>query len=146
MTKRINFDMDGTIANLYGVNGWLDYLIAEDTTPYAVAEPLLNMSLLARLLNKLVRNGWEINIISWTSRNGSAEYNASVESVKREWLAKHLKSVQFANIFVVPYGTPKQSLADGILFDDELRNRENWVGTAYDVDNIIGTLKELLAE
>ena len=24
MTKAIYFDMDGTIANLYGVNGWLD--------------------------------------------------------------------------------------------------------------------------
>ena len=27
---RICFDMDGTIANLYGVENWLEYLIAED--------------------------------------------------------------------------------------------------------------------
>lgn len=29
----INFDMDGTIADLYGVDNWLEMLIAEDTTP-----------------------------------------------------------------------------------------------------------------
>ena len=35
----INFDMDGTIADLYGVKNWLSYLEAEDTTPYAIANP-----------------------------------------------------------------------------------------------------------
>ena len=39
MSKAIVLDMDGTIASLYSVDGWLDYLIAEDATPYAVAEP-----------------------------------------------------------------------------------------------------------
>lgn len=29
----IYFDMDGTIANFYGVENWLDYLKAYDTTP-----------------------------------------------------------------------------------------------------------------
>ena len=28
MNITINFDMDGTIADLYGVENWLDYLIA----------------------------------------------------------------------------------------------------------------------
>ena len=45
---RINFDLDGTIANLYDVPNWLDYLIAEDTTPYAIAKPLLRLCTLAR--------------------------------------------------------------------------------------------------
>jgi hypothetical protein len=34
--KTLVFDMDGTIADFYGVTGWLDYLKAEDTTPYEV--------------------------------------------------------------------------------------------------------------
>ena len=51
MNKEICFDMDGTIADLYSVNGWLDYLIAEDVTPYAQAKVMLNMSALARHLN-----------------------------------------------------------------------------------------------
>jgi len=66
---KIWFDMDGTIADLYGVNGWLEMLIAEDTTPYAIARPLVNLSQLARKLNTLQRAGYEIGIISWGSKN-----------------------------------------------------------------------------
>ena len=42
------FDMDGTIADLYGVDGWLDNLINEDTRPYDIAKPLVNMAYLSR--------------------------------------------------------------------------------------------------
>ena len=141
--KTINLDMDGSIADLYGVANWLDYLIAEDATPYAVAKPLVNMQVLARLLNKLQKNGYTINIISWTSKNGSDAYNSLVADVKKAWLKKHLKSVKFNNIFVVPYGTPKNTIASGILFDDEEKNRTTWGKNAYDVDNILGVLKAI---
>lgn len=141
--KVINLDMDGSIADLYGVANWLEYLIAEDATPYAVAKPLVNMQVLARLLNKLQRNGYIINIISWTSKNGSDAYNSLVADVKKAWLKKHLKSVKFNNIFVVPYGTPKNTIASGILFDDEEKNRATWGKNAYDVDNILGVLKAI---
>ena len=57
MTKAINFDMDGTLADFYGVENWLDYLINENPYPYEVAKPLVNMSILARRLNKLQREG-----------------------------------------------------------------------------------------
>ena len=140
----INFDMDGTIANLYGVQNWLEMLIAEDTTPYAVARPMVNMSALARRLNNLQRSGYKIGVISWLSKSGSVEYNERVAEVKREWLAKHLPSVQWDSITIVPYGTPKQNFCDtpyDVLFDDEERNRESWTGKAYDVDNIIEILE-----
>lgn len=143
---RICFDMDGTIADLYGVNNWLDYLMAEDTKPYAVAKPLVNMSALARRLNSLQRKGYEIGVISWTSKGGSAQYNAEVESAKRAWLAKHLASVRFDFIAVVPYGVNKSAFANDdndILFDDEAHNRENWRGVAYDVQNILENLRNL---
>ena len=44
------FDMDGTIADLYNVNGWLDDLENERTRPYDEAAVLLNFATLARLL------------------------------------------------------------------------------------------------
>lgn len=141
MTKIINFDMDGTIVNLYGVNNWLDYLINENPRPYVVAKPLLNMGTLAKLLNKLQKNGYEINIISWLSKNSTKEYDVMVTNAKKKWLRKHLGSVKFNNIHIVPYGTPKHTLSNGILFDDEQKNRDNWGAGAYDVDNIIGVLK-----
>ena len=142
----INFDMDGTIANLYGVENWLDYLIAEDTTPYEVAIPLLRLSSLAKRINNLQRKGYELAIISWLSKNGSDEYNEAVIEAKLRWLAKHLPSVHWDYINIVPYGTPKQNFCESpldILFDDEQRNRDNWTGRAYDVENILEILKEI---
>ena len=144
MTKAIYFDMDGTIANLYGVDGWLDMLINEDTTPYAQATPMIRLCTLARLLNKLQKNGWHIGVVSWLSKNGSDEYNKNVTETKIKWLKKHLPSVAWNEIKIVKYGTPKGTVVrepKGILFDDEEKNRTEWNGTAYGVDNIIETLK-----
>ena len=142
----INFDMDGTIADLYGVENWLEMLIAEDVTPYAEALPLLRLSALARKLNALQRNGYELGIISWLSKSGSEAYNEAVIEAKLNWLAKHLPSVHWDYINIVPYGTPKQNFCENpldILFDDEERNRLNWTGRAYDVQNIMEILKEI---
>ena len=142
----INFDMDGTIADLYGVENWLEMLIAKDITPYAEALPLLRLSALARKLNALQRNGYNLAVISWLSKTGSAEYNEAVTAVKMAWLKKHLPSVNWDRITIVPYGTPKQMFCENpldILFDDEERNRNNWTGRAYDVQNIMEILKEI---
>lgn len=141
--REINFDMDGTLANLYGVENWLDYLIAKDTTPYAVAKPLVNLSSLARVLNKLQRNGYTIGVISWLAKNSNTDYDREVTEVKIAWLKNHLPSVKWDKINIVAYGTPKNTCGNGILFDDEEPNRKEWNGTAYDVDNIIEILKNL---
>ena len=146
MTKAIYFDMDGTLANLYGVTDWLPKLQNEDASPYLEATPLVRLSTLARLLNKLTAKGYTIGIVSWLAKNGTAEYNAKVTNAKLTWLANHLASVNFAEIIIAEYGTPKAELVNfpnGILFDDEITNRENWIGTAYDVNNIIEILKGL---
>ena len=84
-----------------------------------------------------------MSVISWTAKNGSNEYNERVAQTKRDWLAKHLASVHFENIVIVPYGTPKQNFGCGVLFDDEKQNRDNWRGIAYDEKNIIKILKEM---
>lgn len=139
--KIINMDLDGTLADLYGVENWLDYLIKGDEYPYSAAKPLINMNVLARLLNKLQNKGYEINIISWLSKTSTPEYDEKVTKAKKDWLKRHLKSVNFDNLYIVPYGTPKHTLSNGILFDDEQKNRDNWGVGAYDVNNIIGVLK-----
>ena len=146
MTKAIYFDMDGTIANFYGVPNWLECLVANDPTPYKVATPLVNMNMLARLLNRLQAEGYHIGIVSWLSKSGTEDFNATVAATKVEWLNRHLNSVQWNEIKIVPYGTPKHEVVEvvgGILFDDELHNRVNWVGTAYDEYDIIKVLKGL---
>ena len=143
---RICFDMDGTIANLYGVENWLEMLINEDATPYKMAETMVNMNSLARVLNRLQKNGYEIGIISWLSKNSTENYDEKVTEAKKNWLKKHLASVRFDFVEIVKYGTDKNIVNTGkndVLFDDEIGNRENWNGTAYDVNNIIETLKGL---
>ena len=141
--KEINFDMDGTLANLYGVDGWLESLMNKDTTPYAIAKPLLNLSALARVLNRLQRDGYRLNIISWLAKVDDVEYNKAIAVVKVAWLVKHMPSVKWDKITIVPYGTPKSTCGNGYLFDDEEPNRNEWGDGAYDVDNIIEILKGL---
>ena len=146
MNTTIYFDMDGTIANLYGVENWLDYLRNNDETPYKIAEPLVRLASLARVLNHLQRKGYKIGIISWLAKNSSTDYDEKVTKAKRAWLNKHLHSVTFDEINIVTYGTPKQMFAktnNDILFDDEAKNRNDWTGKAFDVTNIIETLRGL---
>ena len=139
----VYFDMDGTIADLYSVPNWLPLLRAYDPKPYAEAKPLVNLNSLARILNRLQRQGFRIGIISWLSKTSTPEYDAKVTTAKERWLAKHLSSVDFDEIHIIPYGTPKETFAtvNDILFDDEAKNRENWIGKAFDVDSIIEILK-----
>lgn len=144
MEKMVWFDMDGTIANLYAVEGWLDDLQAERTRPYDVAVPMLNFSQLAKLLHRVQQAGWKIGIISWTSKCGSELYNLAVEAAKREWLAKHLPSVEWDEIKVVRYGTNKYiTTGGGILFDDEAQNRNTWFDESFDPTEIINILRKL---
>lgn len=146
MNTTIFFDLDGTLADLYGVEGWLDMLIASDALPYEIAKPLVRLSALARLLNGLQKKGYRIGVISWLSKNSTPKYEQDVTAAKEKWLAKHLKSVNFDEINIVSYGTPKESFAkteNDVLFDDELQNRTNWTGKAFDVNNILGILKTL---
>lgn len=147
MKNAIYFDMDGTIANLYGVENWLDYLVASDPYPYKAAKPMVNMSRLARLLNRLQAEGYHIGVVTWLCRGSDENYDNAVTLAKARWLDRHLPSVHWNEVKIVPYGTPKQEVVDvagGILFDDEAPNRANWIGTAYDVENILEILKGLL--
>lgn len=144
--KRICFDMDGCLCSLYNVPNWLEYLVNEDTTPYEIAEPMVRMCSLAKRLNNLQKHGYEIAIVSWLSKCGSNEYNEAVTEAKKVWLAKHLPSVTWDEIIIIPYGTPKENYcrsADDILFDDESKNRESWTGKAFAETAIFEVLKNL---
>ena len=142
---KIWLDMDGTIANLYAVEGWLPMLRAYDPTPYASAKPLVNMSVLARLLNSRQREGFKICIITALSKEPTPAYDKAVIEAKKVWLKKHLPSVQFDEIRFVPYTFEKNKVNSGqdILFDDEARHLEAWTGTAIPAENIIAGLKAL---
>lgn len=140
----IYFDMDGTIADLYSVENWLNDLINNNTRPYDEAKPLINFSVLARQIHKMQKIGFTFGIVSWLSKSGTEEYNKAVTESKMNWLKKHLPSVVWDEIHIVSYGTPKSTVVkdkNGFLFDDELNNRIEWGKNSFDVENILATLR-----
>ena len=142
--KWIWFDCDGTWIDLYGVEGWLDMLINSNPTPYAIAKPLVNLSWFARTIHELQSKGFKIGIVSWLAKNSSIDYDKKVTETKLNYFKKHLPSVEFDEICIIPYGTPKSTCGCGILFDDEKQNREEWRGIAFDEKDLILTLREIL--
>lgn len=132
--------MDGTIADLYGVKGWLEMILKSEAKPYEIAKPLVNMARLAKVLNKLQRKGIGIGVVSWLAKDSNKAYDEKVIIAKKKWLTKHLPSVKWNEIKIVPYGTPKHEIAKGILFDDEAPNREKWGEGAYEPKKIFEIL------
>ena len=140
------FDMDGTIADLYSVENWLPMLRAYDPSPYMLAKPLVRLSTLAYMLNRLRAKGYRVGVISWGSKCSTPAYDAAVTAAKTAWLKTHLPSVDFDEIHIVPYGVPKQNFKNtdaDILFDDEERNRINWGENAHTETEIFDILKSL---
>lgn len=145
---RIWFDMDGTIADLYAVEDWLPKLRAYDPSPYTEAAPLLRLCSFARVLNRLSREGVRIGIVSWLSKDPDPAYGEAVTAAKMAWLKKHLPSVKWDEIVIVPYGTPKSEAVGlkpfDILFDDEENNIIEWEeagGWGFDPAGIMDFLR-----
>ena len=149
MEKIISLDMDGTIVDFYGVEDWLSKIRAHDASPYRDARALVNLSRLARRLNTIQRKGWKIRVVSRGSKDRDENFLEDVRRAKIEWLARHLKSVQFDEICIVHYGTPKSkvgTLRGGFLFDDEKPNREEWTRAgmvAYNATEIFDFLNSI---
>ena len=148
-TKVIVFDMDGTIADLYGVNGWLDMLRAENPKPYEIAKPLYNMNELVEILNELKKIGYIIAVTTWLAMGSTKEYDKQVRLAKLAWLEKY--GFPYDEIHLVKYGTTKANCTRKlggfqILIDDNEKIRQGWnLGTTINAnENIIEYLRELL--
>ena len=143
-------DMDGTIADLYGVEGWLNDLINYQTRPYEIAETLYMITDLIIALQALKEKGYHIGIVSWGSKNSNKDFLNKVEKAKQEWIIKHSLDHLLDKIIVAPYGTRKADLCRaygaGILVDDEQKNRDEWdLGITIDATkNIINEFWELI--
>jgi hypothetical protein len=144
--RAIYFDMDGTIANFYGVDGWLDAIRNESVMPYIAAEPLMNPTHLIDILMQLKAKGCTIGIISWSAMGGSKEYNKRVRAAKLAWVNNYFGNI-FDEFHVVKYGTPKHRVAkikDSILVDDNVDVRDTWKnGATVDASNSENMVKEL---
>lgn len=145
--KTLYFDMDGTIADLYGVENWLEDLRNCIARPYAIAEPLHEMDPLVNFLRQLSSQGWRIIILTWGPKESNPIFDKQVEEAKREWLRKY--QFPFQDFYLIPYGVPKALYANhskfdlSILIDDDPQVRTDWkIGPAINpaVSNIIETI------
>lgn len=151
MRKMLVFDMDGTIANLYGVSDWLTDLEAESVRPYAIAEPMYNMNELASLLCDFKKKGWRIAVTTWLAKDSSHKYKKAVSITKKEWLLKY--NFPYDEIHCIQYGRTKadstRKKADyQILIDDNEKVRAGWsLGSTINANkDIITELKKVLAK
>lgn len=149
--KILCLDLDGTIADFYGVEGWLEDLEAERMRPYLEAEPLYDMARLREILLALSAQGWEIRIISWLSKNSSEQYKTAVRIAKRVWLNKY--NLPLDVIHLVQYGTTKADCVrraggTAVLVDDNSKIRDGWhLGETIDpTENLLEKLEELLTK
>ena len=149
MRKVIVFDMDGTIADFYGVEGWLDDLHARNPRPYEVAKPLVDMVVLNELLKLLKAQGWTICVTSWLSNGSSRDFDKLVRTAKRNWLAKY--DFPYDEIHLVKYGTTKANCTRHhkgyqVLVDDNADVRKGWnLGHTINAnEDILSALAELL--
>lgn len=150
MNKTLVFDMDGTIANLYGVENWLADLRSFNPRPYIIAEPMYDMDLLKLVLETLKEHGWKVVVTSWLSKESTREYDREVRKAKLEWLKKY--DFPFDEIHLVKYGTTKANCTRKlggyqILVDDNETVRNGWnLGSTINANNdIISELMMLLA-
>lgn len=169
MSKKIlALDMDGTIANLYGVENWLPMLRAENPAPYALAEPLVDMEKLNKVCALLQKAGWEIQIITSLSKGASPEYKKAIREAKKAWLAKW--GFIYDKFHGIDYATPKceairrdmgnmtmnmarmlhevigyEDTVEAILVDDEARHTDRW-GWGRTIDPTSGDLVEALRQ
>ena len=141
MAKVLVFDMDGTIADLYGVKGWLEDLRAYNPRPYVKAKPLYDMDALNGILNALKEQGWTIAVTTWLAKDSTKAYDNEVRKAKLEWLEKY--DFPYDEIHLVKYGTTKanctRKLGLGqILIDDNEKVRKGWkLGETINAQNDI---------
>ena len=145
----INFDMDGTIADLYGVENWLEDLRSENARPYEVAKAIYDKMVLNEILGMLKAQGWRIVVTTWLAKDSTEYYKNLVRQAKLQWLAE--QEFPFDEIHLVAYGTTKANCTRKlggfqVLVDDNEKVRNGWhLGDTIDAnENILEKLVDLL--
>lgn len=149
MLPLIALDMDGTIAALYHVPGWLESITNNDASPYYKAPELVDCDILNDLVTLYKAFGGHVCVVSWLAKNSTARYDSVVTAAKMLWLRENLPALK--DIRIVSYGTPKpdcvRNVCNSILFDDELPNRVEWIlagGQARKPEYLTRTLERLV--
>lgn len=148
MTINVNFDMDGTLYDLYSLENWLEGIVNGVKGYYTNGATLVNMWKLSRVCRRLQKKGIKINIITWTQNTDNVNAIEQARKEKIAWLRKKMPYVD--NIIILPYGTQKsdymEDCVNNILFDDNVEVRKDWEemgGIAFSQTQILNDLKTI---
>lgn len=127
--KKIYFDMDGTVADLYGEKNWLNNLRNECEGSFINLRPLVDMNELAMVCHQLMNLGYSFGVITWLPMGASYEFERVCEEEKRAWVEEFMPWV--SEFYAQSYGVPKQyapskRAAEMILVDDNAEVRAMW--------------------
>ena len=136
--KSIWFDMDGTIAELYKVEGWLPKLRNNDWSVYSECAPRAHANRIRNAVRALVADGWQVGVITWASKG--IEWGNDLDAiaeVKHEWLCQFFPEIADGKFACIPYGYSKAQ-----FMVEEMHNNYN----PYDISYLVDDNKEVRAE
>lgn len=125
----VYLDMDGTIFDLYRVDGWLSKIRKEESGLFENLEPLITEE---ELFKMYPEDKYEIRIMSMTPKFASQRYIAQVKFEKDLSLAKHFPKLRKGKRIYMKYGHNKniKGSKNATLVDDNESIRKSWRGLA----------------
>lgn len=130
---KVYIDMDGTIADLYNMNDWLNGLRKEKEGVFINLDPLITQK---ELLKLFPLDFYDLCIFSMTPKDASREYCAQVIKEKNLWLDRYFPAIK--KRIYRKYGDNKnlKNSQNAILVDDNKVIRKNFRGLALDPVNL----------
>lgn len=132
--KAIWFDMDGTIYNLYKIDGWLEKLRAGDMSVFSHhGAGRRSLRRIRELAVALREHGWQVGIITWAPMGITAQdpIFCDCRNTKYNWVRDNCPELMGC-FFCLEYGTPKASAianlgyTTNVLVDDNKLVRAQW--------------------
>ena len=126
---KIYFDMDGTVADFYSQENWLEMLRNETAGAFAFCKPLFDENSFYLLISDLAEKGAQFGVITWLPMQASRSYELICEIEKQNWCETYLP---FISTFAAQsYGIPKQNAITKnaqleILIDDNAEICKMW--------------------
>jgi hypothetical protein len=129
--KSIWFDMDGTIADLYKVEGWLPKLRNNEWSVYSECAPRAHANRIRNAVAALIEEGWQVGVITWASKGVEWGKDLNdIAEVKFNWLCQFFPEIADGQFACIPYGYSK-----AVFLEEMAENNGDHYSLCYLVDD-----------
>ncbi len=135
MKKIVYLDMDGTIFDLYGQDGWLEKLRSENAEVFGGDRRIITEE---RLRMFFPADEYDVRVLSMTPLGASKEYCEKVVEKKNEWLDKFFPSITKRIYRAYGHNKNLKNSENAILVDDSEPIRNSWRGIAINPAELWG--------